>query len=193
MTYCSVCAQPVEWRVPELDDRERAICTGCGVVHYANPKIVVAALVEEAGRVLLCRRAIEPRRGFWTLPGGFLELGESAIEGAARETWEEAGARVRVVAPLLHADILPVAQSYLIYRAVLIDPAVAAGPESLEVGFFEEAAIPWEDLAFTVVRKALELWRDDRADGAPRAHFGRLIQEPHGGWRLVRELVTPLR
>ncbi|WP_374652181.1 NUDIX domain-containing protein [Dongia sp.] len=144
-----------EHRVPEGDNRLRQVCADCGFVAYENPKVVVGAVVTLGERILLCRRAINPRRGFWTLPAGFMELHESAEIGAAREAWEEANARIEIVSLLAAYTIPRLSQVQLIYRAHLVDPAISAGPESLEVGLFDYADIPWEDLAFPSVRWAL--------------------------------------
>ena len=166
-----------ERRIPEGDSRERMICADCGFVAYENPKVVVGSVVADGGRVLMCRRAIEPRRGYWTVPAGFLELGESAMQGAVRETAEEAGARVRIVAPYAHFDVPHIGQAYIIYRAALIDEGLAAGPESLEVKLVEPEAIPWPELAFPVVRHSLELVLEDRRAGRYRSHQGALVRE----------------
>jgi len=142
-------------RVPEGDNRERTICAECGFVLYDNPKIVVGSVVRWGERILLCRRSINPRRGFWTLPAGYLELNESTTTGAEREAWEEAQARIQIEGLLAIYDIPRISQVQLIYRARLLDEAVAAGPESLEVRLFGWDEIPWDDLAFPSVRWAL--------------------------------------
>ncbi len=159
-------------RVPEGEDRERLVCGDCGFVAYENPKIIVGSVVEaQDGRVLLCRRAIEPRRGFWTLPAGYLELGETAEEGAAREAREEACAEIAVDSLLGVYSIARIGQVQLIYRARFARPGFAAGPESEAVALFGWGAIPWDDLAFPSVRWALHAWRDAGSDagsgGAP--------------------------
>jgi ADP-ribose pyrophosphatase YjhB (NUDIX family) len=141
--------------IPEGDNRLRQVCTDCGFVAYENPKVVVGAVVTSGEKILLCRRAINPRRGFWTLPAGFMELHESAETGAAREAWEEANARIAIERLLAAYTIPRLSQVQLIYRARLIDPAISAGVESLEVGLFDYADIPWDDLAFPSVRWAL--------------------------------------
>lgn len=159
MKFCSACAQPLERRVPAGEDRERHVCPACGRVHYENPRVVVGALATWEGKVLLCRRAIEPRRGFWTLPAGFLELAESTAEGARREAWEEARARIEITDLLALYDLGHIDQVQVFFRARLLDPAVAPGPESLEVGLFAWEQIPWAELAFPSVRRALEYQR----------------------------------
>jgi ADP-ribose/FAD diphosphatase len=178
MAFCSRCGQATERRVPTGEDRERDVCDGCGVVHYQNPRMIVGCIVEHDGKVLLCKRAIEPRRGLWTLPAGFLELGESAIQGAVRETFEEASARVRVTAPFAHFDVPHIGQAYILYRAELIEASFAAGTESLEVELFSPELIPWHELAFPVMRYGLELWHEDLRAQRYRSHQGSLVREP---------------
>ncbi|HZR35681.1 MAG TPA: NUDIX hydrolase, partial [Nevskia sp.] len=153
--------------VPEGDNRERMICAECGFVLYDNPKIVVGSVPRWGDRVLLCRRAIHPRKGFWTLPAGYLELNESTGAGAEREAWEEAYARIRIEGLLAIYDIPRISQVQLIYRALLLDPEVAPGPESLEVGLFGWDDIPWDALAFPSVRWALTQEREVQRTGDP--------------------------
>lgn len=142
---------PTVRQIPPGDDRERLVCAACGFILYENPKIVVGSVVSWGERLLLCRRAIHPRKGFWTLPAGYLELGESTAEGAVREAWEEARARIEIDALLAVYNIPRISQVQLIYRARLLGPDIAAGPESAEVGLFEWDEIPWPDLAFPSV------------------------------------------
>jgi ADP-ribose pyrophosphatase YjhB (NUDIX family) len=158
--------------VPDGDTRERMICPDCGFVQYDNPKIVVGAVVRSEGRVLLCRRAIMPRRGFWTLPAGYLELNESAIDGARREAWEEARARIAIDALIAVYNIPRISQVQLIWRAVLDSPGFEPGPESLEVRLFGWDEIPWDELAFPSVRWALRHAAEigDRTDFAARGN-----------------------
>lgn len=151
--------------IPEGDNRERMICAECGYVLYDNPKIVVGSVARWGERVLMCRRSIHPRRGFWTLPAGYLELNELTSAGAEREAWEEAQARIRIEGLLAIYDIPRISQVQLIYRARLIDDAVAAGPESLEVALFGWDEIPWDDIAFPSVRWALHHEREARLTG----------------------------
>lgn len=149
--------------VPPGDDRQRLTCPDCGYVAYENPKVVVGSVVRLGDQLLLCRRAIMPRRGYWTLPAGFLELGETPEQGALREAWEEARAKIALEGLLAVYTIAKKSQVQLMYRARLLDPAVEAGPESAEVGLFTWDQIPWAELAFPSVRWALE---QDRALGA---------------------------
>jgi ADP-ribose pyrophosphatase YjhB (NUDIX family) len=147
-------------RKPEGDDRDRLTCADCGFIAYENPKVVVGTIVAEAGRVLLCRRAIEPRAGFWTIPAGYLEMGETAEEGAAREAFEEACARIALDGVLAVYSIARLGQVQVLFRGRFAEPGFAAGPESLEVGLFDWDEIPWRELAFPTVRWALEAWRE---------------------------------
>jgi ADP-ribose pyrophosphatase YjhB (NUDIX family) len=166
MNFCSQCGQPVEQRIPEGDDRPRHVCPSCGTVHYQNPKMVVGTLPEWEDKILLCRRAIEPRYGLWTLPAGFMELGETVQQGAARETLEEAHARV-VVGPLYVLFNLPhIDQVYMMFRARLQDLQFRSGPESLEVRLFSEAEIPWGEIAFPVIGETLRLYFHDLKMGS---------------------------
>src|SRR6202047_2664714 len=150
-------------RIPEADTRDRITCAECGFVLYDNPKIVVGSVVRWGERVLLCRRSIQPRRGFWTLPAGYLELNESTSAGAEREAWEEAKARIQIEGLLAIYDIPRISQVQLIYRARLIDEAVAAGAESLEVALFGWDEIPWGEVAFPSIGWALQHDREARA------------------------------
>lgn len=147
--------------MPAGEDRERQVCDACGFVAYENPKVVVGSVVEHDGRILLCRRAIEPRRGFWTIPAGYMELGETAEEGALREAWEEARARLQPQRLLAVYSIARIGQVQLIFRAGLAEPGFAAGPESLEVRLFAWEEIPWDELAFPSVHWALRAWKAD--------------------------------
>ncbi len=149
-------------QVPEGDDRERLICTDCGWIHYENPKIIVGAVATWDDRILLCRRGIEPRKGFWTIPAGFMELCETSEEGAAREAWEEAGVKLEVETLLGLYSIPRAGQVHMIYRARMLSPEFAAGIESLEVQLFRWEEIPWEDLAFLSNRWALHHYQQSR-------------------------------
>jgi len=145
-------------KTPAGEDRERRVCDNCGFVDYVNPRIVAGVVAHRDGRILLCRRAIEPRKGFWTLPAGFMELGESVEEGAAREALEEAEARIAIEALLGLYSIPRIGQVQVFFRARLLN-APAPGPESLEVGLFAWDDIPWSELAFPSVRWALDHYR----------------------------------
>lgn len=162
MNYCSQCGHPVSERIPEGDDRPRHICDRCEIIHYSNPRVIVGCLPEHEGRILLCRRAIEPRSGLWTLPAGFMENGETTLQGAARETWEEARAQVYEQQLYRVFDVPGINQVYMFYRALIVDGAYGVGPESSEVELFTEADIPWDDIAFPVVYHTLKEFLHDR-------------------------------
>jgi len=164
------------------------MCSSCGSIHYENPRMVVGCIIEQEGQILLCKRAIEPRYGYWTLPAGFLELGESTIQGAVRETHEEAGAQVQVIAPYAHFDIPHIGQAYMFYRARMLSPEFAPGTESLDVKFVPPAEIPWEALAFPAVRVALELHAEDARNASYRIHHGIITRESAGGYALKEHL-----
>ncbi|MFX4220883.1 MAG: NUDIX hydrolase [Thalassobaculum sp.] len=153
---------PVTRRVPAGDNRERLVCDDCGFINYINPKIVVGSVVTLGDRFLLCRRAIDPRDGYWTIPAGYMEERETTVEGAMREAWEEAYAKIEIDALLGIYNIPRISQVQMIYRARLLDPDVKAGEETREVGLFAWDEIPWDDLAFPSVRWALDHWRRTR-------------------------------
>ena len=165
MKYCPHCASPLTIKIPADDSRERHVCEACGSIHYQNPRNVVGSIPVYEKQVLLCRRAIEPRHGYWTLPAGFMELGETTSHGAARETFEEAGAHVEM-GPLYSLLNVPHAeQVHLFYLAKMVSPEFSAGEESLEVALFHEHEIPWAELAFPTVKQTLEWFFADRAAG----------------------------
>jgi ADP-ribose pyrophosphatase YjhB (NUDIX family) len=160
------CGARLVLRVPEGDSRPRHICPRCGEIHYLNPKLVIGCIAEWDGRILLCRRAIEPRYGFWTLPAGFMENGESTAQAALRETTEEACARAAIEQLFALVSIPHIDQVHLFYRARMLDAGFGAGEESLETKLFDEAGIPWERLAFRSVALCLEAYFQDRRAGA---------------------------
>lgn len=165
MKFCPNCAATLSIKIPADDSRERHVCESCGSIHYQNPRNVVGSIPVYGKQVLLCRRAIEPRLGYWTLPAGFMELGESTGHGAARETLEEAGATVEI-GPLYSLLNVPHAeQVHLFYLANMLSPEFSAGEESLEVALFEEHEIPWNEIAFPTVKQTLEWFFADRAAG----------------------------
>lgn len=171
MKYCPNCAATLTLKIPADDSRMRHVCESCGVIHYQNPRNVVGSIPVYGEQVLLCRRAIEPRHGFWTLPAGFMELGESTSHGAARETLEEAGAHVEI-GPLYSLLNVPHAeQVHLFYLAKMPTATFAAGEESLEVALFHESEIPWNELAFPTVKQTLEWFFADRAAGVLDGEF----------------------
>ena len=170
MRFCPICGAAVELKLPAGDTLERHVCSACGEIHYRNPKVVVGAVCTWQDRVLLCRRAIEPRAGFWAVPAGYLELGESTEQGAIRETFEEASARIEISGLLAVYNVVRIGQVQLFYRARLLSPEIAAGVETLELDLFDWAAIPWGELAFPsvdyVLRRAIEL-RDHQGPFPP--------------------------
>jgi len=170
MKFCCYCASPLVSRVPPGDNLPRWICDECGEIHYQNPKLVIGTIPEHRGKLLLCRRAIEPRYGYWTLPAGFMENSETAAQGAARETLEEAGAHVELGAPFSMISVPRVNQVHLFYLARVVDLDFKPGEETLEVALFEEAALPWKDIAFRTVGLTLKLWLSDRKAGAFTFH-----------------------
>lgn len=178
MNFCSECGAPVTLRVPENDHVPRHVCETCGEIHYSNPKVVVGCIPQWRDKILLCRRAIEPRLGLWTLPAGFLENDETTIQGATRETLEEAKARVEVQDLYALFNLPHINQVYVMFRASLLDLNFAPGPESLEVQLCEEKEIPWNEMAFPVIEKTLRLYYKDRAHGRFMTHTGDIIRLP---------------
>lgn len=165
MNFCTSCGATVALRIPEGDDRERFVCTACEVIHYVNPRVIVGCVPVYEGRILLCKRAIEPRLGYWTLPAGFMENGETTVQGAARETWEEARARVTGLELYRVFDVPHINQVYMFYRCNVLDGAFGVGPESTESGLYRQQDIPWEEIAFPVVRETLQEFFADTETG----------------------------
>ena len=175
MNFCSECgAAAIELKVPEGDSLPRYVCGACHAIHYRNPKIVVGCLPEWEGRVLLCRRAIAPRQGLWTLPAGFLENGETLAAGAVRETREEASAEVEMGELYTVISLPQINQVYMMFRARLLAPAFGPGSESLEVRLFDEEAVPWDELAFRTIARTLRNFFLDRRLGAFPLHVSAL-------------------
>lgn len=170
MNYCTNCGKPLISRVPEGDDRKRYICATCGTVHYSNPKIVVGAIPVYQDRILICRRAIEPRYGLWTLPAGFMEDDETVEQGVRREAMEEAGIKLTNLVPFTMFSLPFVSQVYLMFRAVMPTPRFMAGKESLDVKLISESEIPWDELAFPVIEETLRMFVTDRANGQFEFH-----------------------
>ena len=168
--YCKTCGAQVRYAVPADDNRERATCTVCHAIHYENPLNVVGTVPVWGDQVLLCRRNIEPRFGLWTLPAGFMELGETTAEGAARETVEEAGAQFELQELFSVLSVVRVGQVHLYFRARLLSAAFAPGPETIEARLFKEDEIPWDELAFRTVRETLKYFFADRRAGQFGVH-----------------------
>lgn len=171
MKFCTNCGKPLIEQIPFGDDRVRYVCPFCNTVHYENPKMVVGCIPEWKNQILLCKRAIEPGLGKWTLPAGYLEKGESVAEGARREAWEEAYARLNHLTPYGIFNLAFVSQVYIMFRGQLIDTDFRPGEESLSVRLFNEDEIPWADLAFTVIEKSLTLYFHDRKKGIFAVHM----------------------
>jgi len=165
MNYCSNCGAKVDLEVPPGDDRPRYVCNTCHRIHYQNPKLVVGCIPEWEDRILMCRRAIEPRKGKWTLPAGYLENGESVKEGASRETLEESGAAVENLTSYLLIDIVYINQIYLMFRSQMLKPEFFPTAESAEVKLMHESEIPWDQIAFKAIEKTLRYYFRDRTTG----------------------------
>ena len=172
MKFCSACGALVTLRIPAGDNRPRHVCSSCATVHYQNPRIVAGCIPEWQGRILLCRRAIEPRYGLWTLPAGFMENHESAVTAAARETLEEANAVVEHLQLYTLYSLPHISQVYLIFRGQLKDGQASPGIESLEVQLYSEEEVPWENIAFQVVKETLHQYFNDRQSGIFKLHIG---------------------
>jgi ADP-ribose pyrophosphatase YjhB (NUDIX family) len=160
--FCTACGSLTEEKIPIDDDHTRSVCKNCGLVHYSNPKVVVGCIPEWNGKILLCKRNIEPRKGKWTLPAGYLENGESVQEGAVRETREEALAQVRHLEPYRLFNIVFVNQIYIMFRAQMASPAFGPTAESCDVRLFDEHEVPWDEIAFKVIGQTLDHFFSDR-------------------------------
>lgn len=176
MKYCCYCSADLIYAIPDDDNRHRYICKSCDTIHYQNPKIVAGCIPVWEDQVLLCKRAIEPRLGYWTLPAGFMELGESTLEAGIRETLEEANARVEVEDLFAVFSLPYVGQVYMMFRSSLVDLDFSPGVESLEVQLFKEEDIPWDELAFTTIRATLKLYFEDRRQGQFSIHTGDVVK-----------------
>jgi ADP-ribose pyrophosphatase YjhB (NUDIX family) len=171
MKFCPACAAPIAIQVPAGDHRPRYVCTGCDVIHYKNPLIIAGCVPEWQGKILLCKRAIEPRLGYWTIPAGFMENGETLQGAAARESKEEALANVEIGSLLAVVHVLHADQVHVVFRARLLDTEFGVGEESLEVRLYEESEIPWDDIAFRSVSFALQRYLEDRKHARELLHF----------------------
>ncbi|XP_022034686.1 nudix hydrolase 23, chloroplastic [Helianthus annuus] len=181
INFCQLCGGPTKHEIPDDEGKERAICTLCGKISYENPKMVVGCLIEHDNKILLCKRKIQPSYGLWTLPAGYMELGESASEGAIRETWEEARAKVKVISPFAQLDIPLIGHTYLIFLAKLMNPHFSPGPESLECRLFALDDIPYESLSFSSMLITLKLYIEDIKVGKPKFHYGLINKRPGTG------------
>ncbi|OQW95771.1 MAG: NUDIX hydrolase [Beggiatoa sp. IS2] len=178
MKYCSSCGAAVVQKIPPGDNLLRYVCESCHTIYYQNPKIVAGCLIEWQDTILLCKRAIEPKYGLWTVPAGFMENLETTEQAAVRETWEEANAHVEKVNLYAVFSIPAISQVYVMFRATLSDLDFAPGIETLEVQLFTQDQIPWETLAFSVVRRTLTHYFQDRAIGEFPVHVGDIIHVP---------------
>lgn len=175
MKYCSHCGAAVSQKIPVGDNLPRHVCDQCDLIHYHNPKIVAGCIPEWEGQILLCRRAIEPRVGLWTFPAGFMEIGESTEQAAIRETKEEAEADVAITSLYAVMSLPHIGQVYLVFRGRMLTACYEAGSESLEVRLFPLSGIPWNEIAFPVVKDALRRYVEDAASG----HFGVHVASLH--------------
>lgn len=180
MKYCSDCGASVSLRIPAGDTVPRFVCERCGTIHYQNPKLVIGALAQWEDRILLCRRAIEPRHGMWTLPAGFMENAETTTQAAARETLEEACARIEVGDLFSLISVPHINQVHIVYRARLLDLDFSAGAETLEVALLAESAIPWDRIAFRSIALTLRHFYADRHGGHYGVHTDDIILQPSG-------------
>lgn len=178
MRFCPSCGHEVQQAIPPGDNRLRHCCPSCSAIHYQNPKMVLGTIPVWGDKVLLCRRAIEPRYGYWTLPAGFMENGESTGEGAARETLEEAGARIELGEPFSILDVPQIEQIHMFFHATMLGPELDPGPESLEARLFDESEIPWDALAFRTVSQTLRWYFEDRREGRFRLHTETIRYQP---------------
>ena len=174
MKFCSQCGSTVELRIPEGDNLPRFVCNACDTIHYENPKIVAGCIPEWENQILLCKRAIEPRRGLWTLPAGFMENNETTAEAALRETLEEAKAQAEIIDLYALFNIPHISQVYLMFRARLLNLDFGPGAESLEVQLFHEHEIPWEDLAFPVIHETLKRYYAERKQQQDTLQIGNI-------------------
>lgn len=184
MNFCSTCGEKVSLVVPEGDNRHRFVCTSCQTIHYENPKIVTGCIPEWQDKILLCKRAIEPRYGLWTLPAGFMENSETNMQGAARETAEEANARVDNMQLFSVFSIAHINQVYTMYRGELVGGHASPGSESLDVALLTEKEIPWEKIAFHVITETLRLYYRDRQTGKFETHYGDIVKREDGSFEV---------
>lgn len=180
MNFCNQCGAAVELMVPDDDNRPRHVCGDCETIHYLNPKIVAGCIPVWENKVLLCKRAIEPRHGYWTLPAGFMEMGETTAEAAMRETLEEANARVELKELYALMNLPHVDQVYMMFRSNLLDLDFSPGIESLEVKLFEESEIPWDELAFTTIKQTLKFFFQDQQRNVFEFRMGDITRDKEG-------------
>lgn len=176
--FCQQCGNPVKQVIPEGDNRLRQVCTHCGFIHYENPKNVVGCLLEWQGKILLCKRAIEPRYGYWTLPAGFMENKETCLAGAAREAHEEAKAECEDLSLFAVYNLPRISQVYIMFAGRLRDGFAEASDESLEVGLFSQNDIPWDELAFPVVTETLTRYFERKHERISEVYYADIFSRP---------------
>jgi len=187
MNYCSHCGHSLTQRIPDGDHLPRFVCDRCDIIHYQNPNNVTGCLLEWQGKILLCKRAIEPRYGLWTLPAGFMENAETAAQGAAREAYEEAFAEAENLKLYTLFSLPHISQVYILFQGQLKNGAAKAGSESLEVKLFSEEEIPWDELAFPVITETLKLYFQDRKQGEFPTHSGHIIRDEEQNLQIVHD------
>ena len=177
MKYCNQCGHSLQQKVPEGDNRLRAVCNHCNTIHYINPKIVAGTIPVHQSKILLCKRAIEPRFGLWTLPAGFMEMQETTTQAAIRETWEEAVARVKIDGIYTMISVPHIGQVHIFFRATIADGKFGVGNESLATSLFSEEDIPWNEIAFPTVKKTLKHFFEDRKNNTFPVHTTEIIHD----------------
>ena len=186
MKYCAQCGETVVRKIPEDDNRERDVCPSCGSIFYSNPKVVCGCVLEWQGEILLCKRAINPRYGMWTLPAGFMENNETTAEAAAREAVEEANSHCDNLQLFALYNLPRISQVFIMYHGTLRDGEATAGDESLEVKLFKQGEIPWDELAFPVVVESLKRYFEDRKKAAIQIHIADIHGRPGSKIEIVR-------
>lgn len=182
MNFCSACGEKVSFIIPEGDNRHRHVCQSCQTIHYENPKIVTGCIAQWQDKILLCKRAIEPRYGLWTLPAGFMENEETNLQGAARETAEEANAEVDNMQLFCVFSIAHINQVYTMYLGDLVAGQASAGEESQDVALLAEDEIPWQEIAFQVINETLKLYYKDKKQGSFKTHYGDIIKQDNNSY-----------
>lgn len=177
MKFCSNCGEQVEQKIPQGDNRPRYVCSSCDLIHYQNPRIIAGCIAEHEDKVLLCKRAIEPRHGLWTLPAGFMENQETTLQAAKRETFEEANAKISNSQLFCTISIPYISQVYIMYRGDLIDGFAKPGIESLETDLYTEQQIPWNNLAFPIIVESLKLYFTDKKNGQFKVYNGEMLRD----------------
>jgi len=177
MKYCSTCGKLVSQKIPSGDNRLRYVCDSCETIHYQNPRIIAGCIAEHEDKILLCKRAIEPRLGSWTLPAGFMENNETTLQAAARESFEEANANILNMSLYCTYSIPHISQVYMMYRGTLLDGYSSAGEESLETRLYAEQDIPWNEIAFPVITETLKLYFTDKRNNNLKTRDGEIYRD----------------